>query len=350
MWWGDQDLVKLGIKEHKIKKKALGWAVPFTDMPNFLPLGILVCLCTCVPHLVHTAVYPEPLQSHDLPQCPARSPSKKGHGFLGFQTYLSLSNAVLFWKKKNMKARAFRKQLPSRKTALPHPNHTWGSHSTGPAHCVALPSHRSGMGTKGREKAETKETNIHRICLVSSKQGVNAGPSPHTGVMSQGQNWWLSRREHRKPLFRGGRWRGERIVFTLDEHRVLSTSTGISPQFLMSQSKARFFAHIFPWCRHSPESFSCSGFSLPACRVVIPPWPLDLLVRFSGERSVVFTPHDPDQVSAAMGGMLEAKRGCSKDTSYASVDGFVNLLLILLFVYHYFWGWDRKEQAVRWGW
>lgn len=30
------------------------------------------------------------------------------------------------------------------------------------------------MVPKGREKAETKETNIFRICLASSKQGVNA--------------------------------------------------------------------------------------------------------------------------------------------------------------------------------
>lgn len=77
---------------------------------------------------------------------------------LGFQTYLSLSYAVLFWKKKNRKALAFRKRLPSRKTALPHPDHTRRSHTTGLAHCMTLPSHRSdelswlsGTGTKGRK-------------------------------------------------------------------------------------------------------------------------------------------------------------------------------------------------------
>lgn len=36
-----------------------------------------------------------------------------------------------------------------------------------------------GWGLRG-EKA--RETRVPRTCLVSSKQGVNAGPSPHTGV------------------------------------------------------------------------------------------------------------------------------------------------------------------------
>lgn len=55
----------------------------------------------------------------------------------------------------------------------------------------AITGQMSGAGWQGwglrEEKAETKETGIHRT-VVSSRQGVNVGPSRHTGVMSQGQD------------------------------------------------------------------------------------------------------------------------------------------------------------------
>lgn len=44
----------------------------------------------------------------------------------------------------------------------------------------------AGMETK-RRKIKTGETGIHSIWMFSREQGVNAGLSPHTGVMSQGQ-------------------------------------------------------------------------------------------------------------------------------------------------------------------
>lgn len=42
------------------------------------------------------------------------------------------------------------------------------------------------MGAKGG-KTESDVTSMQKKCLVSSEQGVNAGLSLHTGVMSQGQ-------------------------------------------------------------------------------------------------------------------------------------------------------------------
>lgn len=223
MWWGDQDLVKLGIKEHKTEKETLRWAVPFTEMLNFLPLDISMCLCAWVPQLVHTTVYPELLQSHDLPHCPARSPSKqRPEGFVLAFKHTSLFH-MLFYSGRKRTGRPWHLGNSSPPEKLPsliltiHGDHTplalltvWLCHHTGQMSWADC----QGRVLRG-EKAETKETSIHRMCLVSSKQGVNASQSPHTGVVSQGQNWWLSRRESRKlSLFRKED-RGEKGLFSL---------------------------------------------------------------------------------------------------------------------------------------
>lgn len=47
-------------------------------------------------------------------------------------------------------------------------------------------SRLAGVEAK-RRKTKTGETGIHSIWMFSREQGVNAGLSPHTGVMSQGQ-------------------------------------------------------------------------------------------------------------------------------------------------------------------
>lgn len=151
---------------------------------------------------------------------------------------IPLSFICYFILEEEQEGLANRKQLPSIKN-FPPSSWSYTGITSLSLLTVWLCHHRSdelswlsGMGIKGRKKAGTKETNIPSICLASSKQGVNASWSPHTGVVSQGQNWWLSRREYRKlSLFRKeDRW-GERIVFTLDGHRVLTISTGISPHF-----------------------------------------------------------------------------------------------------------------------
>jgi len=231
MLWGDQDLVKLGTNEHEVEKKTLGWAVPFLEALNLLPLGTSGCL---------------------------------------------------------------------------HP----------PADISC------SIGQRG-ENTETEETGVHTTCLVSSKQGVNAGPSPHTGVMSQDQDWWLSRRNTGNFHSWGRKTAGRKDCFTPDEHRAhLSIRPVISPRFLMSQSNAPFVSHdsgvlstgadTALWrTLHCPKSFSLRGFSLPARAVVISLCPRGPLLKFTGERrNFMMLTHqgDPSQASAAMAGLLGAKR------------------------------------------
>lgn len=183
-----------------MEKKTLGWAVLFMEMLNFLPLGTSVCLhppaSTCAPKLVHAIVHPELLQIHDLPHCLARSPSKQRPGgeVLSQLSNVLLSYASLIWERKHRKPLAFRKELPTRKAALSHPHPPQRSYAIALltawlCHHAAQMSGagRSGWGLWG-EKAETQETSIHWTCFISSRQGVNAGLSPHTGVMSQGRD------------------------------------------------------------------------------------------------------------------------------------------------------------------
>lgn len=162
-----------------MEKKTLGWAVQLMEMLNFLLQCAFTLLPVPVPHSSVHCSDPELLQSCDLPHCPARSPSNQRPGgkALSQLSNIPLSSAFLIWKRKHRKA------LPEK---LSSPTLT--------LHKGCTPSHRSdewgwlaGMGTK-RKKAETEKTSIHRTCWVSSKQGVNAGPSPYTGVMNQGRD------------------------------------------------------------------------------------------------------------------------------------------------------------------
>lgn len=317
MWWGDQDLVKLGIKEHNIEKKTLGGAVPFTEMLNFLSLGISMCLCTCVPWLVHNTVFTELLQSHDLPHCPARSPSKQElGGFVLAFKHTSLFH-MLFHSGRRRTGRYWHLRNNSPPEELPSLILTTHRDHTPPALLTVWLCHYTGQMSwadcqewvlRGEKRLRPRRpTSTEYVWFPVSKELMLFGALTQVS----GQNWWLSRREYRKlSLFRKED-RREKGLFSLLMNMGLSITAGISPHFLSSQSKPWFFPHTFPWCRHSPESFSCSGLSLPACAVVIPPWPHDSLVRFSGERRsfMLFSHHrDPDQVSAVTAGMLEAKK------------------------------------------
>lgn len=163
-------------------------------------------------------MYPELLQSHDLPHCPARSPSKqKPGGFvLAFEhTFLF---HMLFYSGKRRTRRHLGNSFPPEE--LPsliltmHGDHTplalltvWLCHHTGQMSWADC----QGWVLRGGIRLPRRPTSTGYVWFPVSN-GLML-----VVVLTQvsGQNWWLSRREYRKlSLFRKED-RGEKGLFSL---------------------------------------------------------------------------------------------------------------------------------------